>query len=61
MSGAGAGGEAEAGLCAGLSYIYICMLTGLHERGVVYKPLSLSLFNVIRLWILINFLCVLGE
>lgn len=59
MSGAGAGGEAEAGLCAALRYIYIS--TGLRERGVVYKPPSLSLFNVIGLWIRIHFLCVLGE
>ena len=26
-----------------------------------YKLLSLSLFKVIRVWILINFMCVLGE
>lgn len=34
---------------------------GCMKEGVLYKLLSLSLFKVIRLWILINFECVLGE
>ena len=60
MRGARVRGTAGASSCAAaLSCEYI---SGLHERGgVSYKLLSLSLFKVIRLWIIINFMCVLGE